>query len=99
MKTIFFMGATTALLMAFSFLTAYSQVDLSVRQAIYFTGKDTSGKDMLQMPSATPEYTLELKDSQAVSCDGKTCKFNLGVLVWRDAGKGTFSKEIGRAHV
>jgi CARDB len=89
-----------AALTAFSSVAAYSQptFDLSVRQAIYFTGKDTKSLDAaeqagLYRPQGAYGNTLKLKASQAIKCDETFCSFNLGVLAWRDPGKGSFNKE------
>ncbi len=58
-------------------------LDLSMRDALYFTGAKTDKIDLKNDKYAVKDGTMELKKSQATSCDGDTCDFNIGFIAFR----------------
>jgi hypothetical protein len=62
---------------------AQGQTDLSVRNALYFTGVKTDKIDLKNDKYVIGGGTIELKKSQATSCDGDTCEFNIGFIAFR----------------
>ncbi|CAN5611002.1 hypothetical protein BH20ACI4_BH20ACI4_05970 [soil metagenome] len=58
-------------------------LDLSMRDALYFTGAKTDKIDLKNDKYAVKDGTMELKKSQATSCDGDTCEFNIGFIAFR----------------
>ena len=67
------------------------QPDLSLRAAIYFTGKKTDKIDLKADKYVTRGGSITVKKSEAVKCDGNRCTFNLGIIVFRDSGVGQLS--------
>jgi hypothetical protein len=65
-------------------------VDLSLRQAVYLTGSKTT-IDLKNDKYVAANNTIKVKKSDAVSCQGDKCTFNLGVLAFRSDGRGTLS--------
>jgi hypothetical protein len=59
-----------------------SSNDLKLRQALYSNGADAS-KVNTASRYATPSRALTLKKSEAISCDGDKCTFNLGFFALR----------------
>ncbi|MEJ7862521.1 MAG: hypothetical protein WKF90_12900 [Pyrinomonadaceae bacterium] len=57
-----------------------SKLDLSVRTALYFTGAKADSWDKY----VVKDGTMELKTSQATSCDGTYCEFNIGFISWAE---------------
>lgn len=64
---------------------AYGQAaaDLSMRRALYFTGAKTDKIDLSKDKYAAAGATMVLQKSQATSCDGDTCQFNIGLIAFR----------------
>lgn len=65
-----------------------SKVDLMMRQALYYNGKDTS-KVNTASKYAMPGQAMTLKKSEAKQCVGDTCTFNLGIFIQRNSPTGT----------
>lgn len=68
-----------------------AQPDLSLRAAIYFTGKKADKIDLKTDKYVTPGGSITIKKSDAIKCEGNRCTFNLGVIVFRDNGVGQLS--------
>jgi len=60
-----------------------SQPDLSMRAALYFTGANAADIDLAKDKYVARDGTMELKRSQASSCDETGCVFNLGFIAFR----------------
>ncbi len=65
-------------------------VDLSLRQALYNNGTNTQ-KVNTQARYVAAGKTITLKKSEAVSCEGDRCTFNLGFFVFRNGAQGELS--------
>jgi hypothetical protein len=107
MKNKFYIAATTTILILIcAIFTGAQNVDLSVRQAVFFTGTNTASVNPAEQANqySSPVYhpgiphknpdILKINTGQAISCEknSSTCTYNLGVLVWRDMSKAA-SKE------
>jgi hypothetical protein len=51
-----------------------------MRNALYFTGAKTDKIDLKDDKYVVRGATMELKKSQAISCDGNICDFNIGFI-------------------
>ena len=77
-----------ALVGAISVNAQTSKLDLSMRTALYFTGAKADKIDRANDKYVVKDGTMELKTSQATSCDGDYCEFNIGFISWAErAGK------------
>jgi len=65
-------------------------VDLLMRQALYFNGASAAKVDTASK-YATPDKAMTLKKSEALSCSGEHCTFNLGFFVQRSDGGGALT--------
>jgi hypothetical protein len=65
-------------------------VDLSMRQALYNNGAETQ-KVNTQARYVAAGKTITLKKSEALSCEGDHCTFNLGFFVFRNGAQGELS--------
>src|SRR5687767_12202117 len=63
-------------------------VDLSSRTAIYLTGKKTA-IDLKNDKYVATGGAIKVKKSDALSCQGDKCTFNLGVIAFRSTATGT----------
>lgn len=59
------------------------QPDLTIRTALYFTGAKTDNIDLVKDKYVAQDGTMELKKSQASSCDDSGCTFNIGFIAVR----------------
>ncbi len=59
------------------------QPDLSMRTALYFTGAKADKIDLAKDKYVAKDGTMELKKSQATSCDDSGCTFNIGFIATR----------------
>lgn len=66
---------------------APTNVDFSFRPALYINGTET-GKVNTTARYVTAGKTITVKKSEALSCDGNTCTFNLAFFVFRNNGDG-----------
>jgi hypothetical protein len=64
--------------------------DFSLRSALYANGAETK-KVNTQAKYVSAGKTLTLKKSEAVSCEGDSCTFNLGFIVFRNGDQGVLS--------
>jgi hypothetical protein len=64
-------------------VSASAQTDLSMRVALYFTGAKTDKIDLKNDKYVAKDGTMELNKSQAKTCDGNTCEFNIGFIAFR----------------
>lgn len=64
--------------------------DFSMRAALYINGFQTESVNTAAK-YATSGKSLTLKKSEALSCDGNTCTFNLGFFVFRNTAQGNVS--------
>jgi hypothetical protein len=69
--------------MFISAVSSYAQTDLSMRNALYFTGAKTDKINLKNDKYVVKGGTMELKKSQATSCEGDTCDFNIGFIGFR----------------
>lgn len=74
---------TAILLTAMSALAQQPQPDLSMRTALYFTGTKTDKIDLVKDKYVAAGATMELKKSEATSCDNDGCTFNIGFIATR----------------
>ena len=68
-----------------------AQPDLSLRAAIYFTGKKADKIDLKSDKYVAQGGSITIKKSEAIKCEGNRCTFNLGILVFRDSDVGRLS--------
>lgn len=64
--------------------------DFSMRPALYANGAETKKVDT-KAKYVTAGKTMTLKKSEAVSCEGDTCTFNLAFFVFRNGDQGNLS--------
>ena len=85
MKNKFYVLVSMFMFAFVSVVSAYAQerTDLSTREALYFTGTKTDKIDLKNDKYVAKGGTMELKKSQATSCDGDTCDFNIGFIGFR----------------
>jgi hypothetical protein len=65
-------------------------LDLGLRRAVYITGAKTA-IDLKSDKYVGANSSIRVKKSDAVSCQGDKCTFNLGILAFRSDGRGTLS--------
>ncbi len=83
MKNKFYILVSVFTFMFISVVSSYGQTDLSMRDALYFTGAKTDKIDLKNDKYVVKGGTMELKKSQAISCEGNTCDFNIGFIGFR----------------
>lgn len=86
MKTKFYFLISLFAVMVVSAVSSYAQQplpDLSMRAALYFTGAKSDKIDLAKDKYVTSDSTIELKKSQATSCDDSGCTFNIGFIAVR----------------
>ena len=62
-------------------------IDLSSRRAIYVTSKNTA-IDLKNDKHVVPGGAIKLKKSDAVTCQGDKCTYNLGIIAFRSEASG-----------
>ena len=89
------MKITTLITFAFAILgTSFSinaQTDLSMREALYFTGSNGLSINLSKDVYVAKGATLNLSADVAKSCDKNTCEFNVGFIGFRS---GNTSSEL-----
>ena len=65
-------------------VNAQTSLDLSMRTALYFTGAKADKIDRTNDKYVNKDGTMELKKSQATSCDGDYCEFNIGFVAFAE---------------
>jgi len=86
MKNKLYVSVSLFTLVFISTVTNYaqqSQPDLSMRSALYFTGAKADKIDLAKDKYVAKDGTMELKKSQATSCDETGCTFNIGFIAFR----------------
>ncbi len=83
MKNKFYVLVSVSALVFISAVSSYAQIDLSMRNALYFTGAKTDKIDLKNDKYVSKGGTMELKKSQATNCEGNTCDFNIGFIGFR----------------
>ena len=83
MKNKFYILVSVFTFMFISAVSGYAQTDLSMRNALYFTGAKTNSIDLKKDKYVVKGGTMELKKSQAATCEGDTCDFNIGFIGFR----------------
>ncbi|MEJ7623508.1 MAG: hypothetical protein WKF34_05910 [Pyrinomonadaceae bacterium] len=76
---------TLLLISGISINAQQTQPDLSMRSALYFTGAKADKIDLGKDKYVAKDGTMELKKSQATSCDDSGCTFNIGFIATRSA--------------
>lgn len=77
-----------------SFPTANDTVDLSLRKDVYFNGSNTVTLDR-NGSYGSPTAPLTIKRNKGSECEGNVCTYNLGFIIFRNAGKGSLSVYAG----
>ncbi|MCA1623269.1 MAG: hypothetical protein LC768_04280 [Acidobacteria bacterium] len=85
MKNKFYVLVSMFMFAFVSAVSAYAQerTDLSAREALYFTGAKADKIDLKNDKYVIKGGTMELKTSQATSCNGDACYFNIGYIGFR----------------
>lgn len=68
-----------------------AMTDLSMREALYYTGSKTDKIDLKNDKLVINGGTMELKTSDATNCDGNSCEFNIGFIAFRS---GSVNNEL-----
>jgi hypothetical protein len=66
-----------------------AQTDLSVREALYFTGSNASHIDLKKDKYVARGGTMQLKTSEAAKCAANSCDFNIGFIGFRTGSTST----------
>jgi hypothetical protein len=88
------LSITLALFALFFFSASFAygqQTDLSMRRALYFTGAKTDHIDLKNDRYVAENKVMTLKKSDATSCEGDKCTFNIGFIAVRTPGTGELS--------
>lgn len=85
MQKLLLFAITTLMVFAAQIAVFAQKIDLDVGDALYFTGTQTSTFSIKDKTIRTVQKdgTMELAKSEAVSCDGDLCKFNIGIVLLR----------------
>ena len=63
-----------------AFASVQAQTDLSMREAIYFTGSKSDSIDLAKDKYVAKESTINVNSDLAKSCDKTGCEFNVGII-------------------
>ena len=74
---------TFALTILVTSVSIDAQTDLSMREALYFTGSNASTIDLKNDKYVAKGATLNVSAELAKSCDKNTCEFNVGFIGFR----------------
>lgn len=80
------------------FATCFSvnaQSDLSMREALYFTGSNGSTINLAKDVYVAKGSTLNLPAELAKNCDKTTCEFNVGFIGFRSGNLGSALSSYG----
>jgi hypothetical protein len=84
--------ATISLLLLTAASAVFSQTDLSMREALYFTGSKTTHIDVKNDRYVVRGGTMQLKTTNGSNCAGGFCEFNIGFIAFRaGTGEGVLS--------
>ena len=64
-------------------VSTYAQTDLSMREALYFTGANSESINLAKDVYVAKGATLNISTALAKSCDKTTCEFNIGFIGFR----------------
>ena len=70
-------------------LAVNAQTDLSMREALYFTGANASHIDLKKDRYVAKGGTMQIKTSEASKCAGSNCDFNIGFIGFRTGNTST----------
>ena len=74
---------TFAFTILVTFISVHAQTDLSMREALYFTGAKTESIDLKNDKYVAKGATIHVGAEMAKSCDMNTCQFNVGFIGFR----------------
>ena len=76
-------------------LSIQAQTDLSMREALYFTGSNGSTIDLKNDKYVAKGGTLNVSAATAKSCEKNTCEFNVGFIGFRSGDMATALSSYG----
>lgn len=76
-------------------ISIQAQTDLSMREALYFTGAKGSTIDLKNDRFVAKGSTLTVAPDLAKSCDKDTCEFNVGFIGFRSGNLGSALSSYG----
>ena len=86
---------TFALAILVTSVSVEAQTDLSMREALYFTGSNASTIDLKNDKYVAKGATLNIPAELAKSCEKNTCEFNVGFIGFRSGNLGTALSSYG----
>lgn len=98
-KMIKFAVINFVMLLSAASSTAFSQTDLSMREALYVTGSKTTQIDTKNDRYVVKGGTLQLKATDAVNCAGGFCEFNIGFIAFRTGSAANALSSYGLLQV
>lgn len=96
---ILFAAINFVLLLSAASATAFSQTDLSMREALYFTGSKTTQIDLKNDRYVVKGGTMQLKAGDATNCAGGFCEFNIGFIAYRTGSANSALSSYGLLQV
>ncbi len=78
---------------------AFSQTDLSMREALYFTGSKTTQIDTKNDRYVVKGGTMQLKATDGANCAGGFCEFNIGFIAFRTGNGNSVLSSYGLLQV
>jgi hypothetical protein len=78
-----------------STIATQAQTDLSMREALYFTGAKTNAIDLKNDKYAAKGSTLNLSAELAKNCDKNICEFNVGFIGFRSGNTASELSSYG----
>ena len=77
------------LLLSAASSNAFAQTDLSMREALYFTGSKATQIDLKNDRYVVKGGTMQLKATDGANCAGGFCEFNIGFIGFRTGSGST----------
>ncbi len=87
---------TFAFTILVTFTSVNAQTDLSMRQALYFTGAKTESIDLKNDKYVARGATIHVGADLAKSCDLTTCLFNIGFIGFRSGNTASALMTYGQ---
>lgn len=87
------------LLLSAASSTVFSQTDLSMREALYFTGTKTTQIDTKNDRYVVKGGTMQLKATDGANCAGGFCEFNIGFIAFRTGNGNSVLSSYGLLQV
>lgn len=81
--TLFYVVISLFAFVSMSAVAAQAQTDLSMREALYFTGSKSTQIDLKNDRYVVRGGTMQLKASDGSNCAGGFCEFNIGFIAFR----------------